>query len=208
MYKSFLTCFSISKEAQDAKWRLKDLKIDQFCGCNNPWWGSGRQWCKRWSNYNIPFQPRPHPGLTSTCSLILVCRPEHTEKWTKIMFKVSGHLNLRGDARVRLVSFHHIGNIYSRMMSSKKDIPIQFVHCPYFVEIIPVVNVCRVILCIATINSKPLPVIINHFIILQMGWGESHQCNLQGKLMTNQQLIFSLLHNYFIKVILHFARQS
>ena len=56
-----------------------------------------------------------------------------------------------------------------QMMGSKNDIPIQFVHCPYFVEIIPVVNVCRVILCIATINSKPLPVIINHFIILQMG---------------------------------------
>ena len=83
---------------------------------------------------------------------------------------------------------------------------IQLVHCHNFEDIILVVNVCRVILCIATINSNPLPAIINHFIILQMGWGESHQCNLQGKLMTNQQLIFSLLDNYFIKVIFYILR--
>ena len=68
-----------------------------------------------------------------------------------------------------MLVLYHSQSFIVKMMSSKKDIPIQFVHCPYFVEIIPVVNVCRVILCIATINSKPLPVIINHFIILQMG---------------------------------------
>ena len=154
MYKSFLTCFSISKEAQDAKWRLKDLKIDQFCGCNNPWWGSGRQWCKRWSNYNIPSQFRPHPGLTSTCSLILVCRPASHWKMDKNNVLSVMILKFKRDAKSfiakdLLLGWWHVWWVLGR------DVPIQFVHCPHFEEIIPVVNVCRVILCIATINSKP-----------------------------------------------------